>query len=134
MAVYVYSTLSNNQLYCAYERNPQGANIMTHKVLINGGANVAKGKHIITKQGIVTKISDSDYEFLKTNQTFLDHKKKGYFEIHKIKTPIKMIVKDMKPDDESAPLTPKKCKEQKLKLFTGDPGQTNNEFSQLNSL
>ena len=59
--VYIFSTLTGGQDYCLYERIVNGNVILKKKISINGGANVAN-KKLYTPKGVVTSVSDEDYE------------------------------------------------------------------------
>jgi cbb3-type cytochrome oxidase cytochrome c subunit len=104
--IYVYSTLSCNQLYTKYVKSAGGDMSRLEKsVLIKGGANVAD-KHFITPRGVVTEVSAADYEFLKENKLFKLHVANGYVTTDAKNVNIEKVVTDMTGADKSAPLTP----------------------------
>jgi hypothetical protein len=106
MKIFIYSTLSNNQLYTKYLANPGGDMPRVDRtVLIKGGANVAD-KHFVTPLGVVTEISAEDYELLKENKLFQTHVENGFITTDAKHVNIDKIVADMTGADQSAPLTP----------------------------
>ena len=90
---YVASTLASDQNYTAWDKAiPAGAKVSRpaiplKSVLVNGGANVAN--KITTPQGVITKISDDDAEFLKSHRAFKEHEARGH---------VKIIARDADPD------------------------------------
>ncbi len=109
MPYYIYSTISNDVKYCIYSEKPEDLrkdlSVPIHEFLINGKANIAN-KHLITPRGVMTKISDDDFSILKENATFQRHVKNGFIAFEKKEFAIDRVIKDMKPKDNSAPITP----------------------------
>lgn len=103
---YIFSTLSTNQLYTKYAKT-EGNDIprVERTVLVKGGANVAD-KNFITPRGVVTEVSDEEYAFLEQNELFKKHVANGYITVEERQVNIDKVVSNMKPADESAPLTP----------------------------
>lgn len=104
---YVYSTLTNNQLYTSYKPAiADGApSIVDRQVFINGGANLAD-KVLQTPRGAVTHVSDEDVAFLRKNPDFQLHEKNGFVTIEAKKLDsIEAVAADMTARDESAPMT-----------------------------
>lgn len=108
MSVFVYSTLTGSHKYPIYRKRREGGDTipqMESYVLIHGGANLAT-KHLITPKGVVTKVTDDEYERLKANPAFARHLKRGYLTVEDYDYTVDEIVADMTPKDGSAPLTP----------------------------
>lgn len=120
----IYSTLAASVLYTSYKDSQMPER--EHTVKIHGGAGVAQEAPITgrlhTPRGVVTLVSDSDFEFLQKNSVFKIHEKNGYIthektsgepsqhahqraneDLNKIN---KMVDDGMKDKDISAPKTP----------------------------
>lgn len=96
-------------VYCLYSYKPEDLrrdmSVILRKIPVAGKANVAN-KNLVTPRGAVTKVTDEEYEILKNDHTFNDHVKRGYITVEKKEFSVDKIIKNMKPKDESAPLTP----------------------------
>jgi rRNA maturation endonuclease Nob1 len=104
--MYIYSTLSCNQLYTKYAPAPEGGVSRVDKtVLINGGANVAN-KNIITPRGVVTEISEEEYNLIKDNALFKTHIDNGYITVEAKSADVDKVVVNMESRSQDAPLTP----------------------------
>jgi hypothetical protein len=114
---YVYSTATCPISYVQYaptsenesERRSRGGtshNRVIKKVTINGGHGVAN-KVLFTPKGVVTQVSDDDFEFLMQNESFKTHMARGYMTVDKKKVEPEKRAKNMADKDGSAPLTPK---------------------------
>ena len=103
---YVYSTLTNDQVYTGY--HPTSADQIPMKsrtVVIKGGANIRKEEGtIITPLGSANEVSDDDLAFLKAHPAFQVHLKNGHLKIDAKKVEIEKVVADMERSDKSAPL------------------------------
>lgn len=107
---YILSTLTSAQDYTFYDVHNNAFNRAEKIIHINGGANVAD-KHFITKDGIMTEISDSDLELLQTHPVFKMHMQKGFIKILKNEKEENKAKQDMQIADGSAPLTPESYKD-----------------------
>lgn len=103
--VYVYSTLSTDQLYTLYVRGGNDIPRPDKQILVKGGANVAN-KHLWTPRGVVTEITEEELALLRDNKLFQTHEKNGYVKVDKAKVEVEKAVSDMEPRDESSPLQP----------------------------
>lgn len=101
--IYVYSTLSNDQVYTSYSRDGNGVPKPTRSVFIAGGANIMT-KQFVTPQGVATEITAEQLAELKNNEMFLLHQKNGFITVSERKAEIEKVVTDMNGRDESAPL------------------------------
>lgn len=106
MTMYVLSTMSSAIGYCFYDqpnrnttptaKNPVSGDIpvLRKKIRIHGGAGLpslrsgfgdmeqdAEGKPLWTADGMVTPISDADYELLKDHHVFKKHLEKGLVKV-----------------------------------------------------
>lgn len=104
---YVYSTLSNDNIYANYDN--AGSNkdtpVLLRSVLIKGGAGIAT-KHLVTPLGIATKVTDDELEHLNSNEDFQRHVKNGYIKFDNKKVNADIAAKDMEKRDRSAPYDP----------------------------
>ena len=107
MTYYIYSTLTCSQNYCDYYPSPDQHILpqVKSKIHIAGGHGVA-GKHLITPRGVVTKITDEQYEILSGNPEFQLHMKNGFITAEKHKIEPEKAIRAMENKDKSAPLTP----------------------------
>jgi hypothetical protein len=105
--IFVYSTLTADNLYGPYK--PGGADLPIREgmVLIKGGANVAgPSKHLVTPLGVVTEITHEQLALLRADVTFLAHERNGFITVSENKTDADHVAADMEGRDESAPMTP----------------------------
>jgi len=112
MTYYVYSTLANDQKYVTYRPLQAGQDIavIDKEVLIEGKANVAT-KNLITPRGLVTKITEAQYNVLEKCPSFKKHVERGYITVTKKDTKLDKVLSDMVARDVSAPKTPDWYKE-----------------------
>lgn len=107
--IFIYSTLSNDNRYSQNVRNANGVVNSSRSVVINGGANVASLKGVLqTPKGVVTEVSDADYEWLKNEPNFKAHVKAGFLTVDeksKSSSNPEKVAKDMQASDNSAPYT-----------------------------
>jgi hypothetical protein len=109
---YVFSTLSTPMYYTKHENGTSGEPVEICRIFINGGANIADRRTLITPRGVVTEVSDQDLEVLKANKVFQMHMLNKFITIERHKEDANKVAKDMEPEDKSAPLTPAKVKKQ----------------------
>lgn len=95
MSVYIYSTLSNNQLYKLDD---------DREILIAGRANVAN-KNLITPKGVMTAVDDDIYQQLVKVRVFEAHKRNGFITVSTAKADPEEVAKDMQAKDASAQAT-----------------------------
>lgn len=93
--IYIYSTLSNNQLYKLEDGT---------EVLVAGRANVAN-KNLITPKGVVTRVEEDIYEQLKKVRVFAAHARNGFISVSTAKADPEEVAKDMEAKDASAQAT-----------------------------
>lgn len=107
MSKYVFSTLTANQKYPTWKKVP-GRDIPTMQgyVLIRGGANLPS-KVLVTPKGVMTPVTDEEYEQLKESPGFLQHLKGGFLTVEDKAYDIDKVVSDLEEKDTSAPMTPK---------------------------
>lgn len=116
MSVNIYSTLSASVEYTFYKSNDvKELGIIERKILVEGGAGIAN-KVFQTPEGLVTVVSDDDYEHLKNHQVFQMHVKNGFIKVEKNTAPIDKVVAGMQKRDQSAPLTPEICEKENVKV------------------
>jgi hypothetical protein len=113
MRYFIHSTLSNPHIYTQWTR-PSDQNmspeIIGTPVRIEGGANIAtspeskKGRY--TPKGVMTEVTEAQMDYLEGSTKFKKHKARGYIIVTQSKEDPEDIARDMKPKDNSAPLTP----------------------------
>ena len=101
--IYIYSTLTSDQIYTNYRRAPSGVPIAEAKILIKGGANLMT-KALITPFGAVTEVTDNDLAELRKNEVFRLHLQNGFITISEAKADVESVAADMTGRDQSAPL------------------------------
>ena len=109
---YIYSTLSNDQAYTTWEpiselkKMEASARVAQKIVRIAGKANIAT-KALVTPRGVVTQVTDEEYEHLKMNDVFQLHTRNGHIMVEEKKfEPEVVVAKGMKQADSSSPITP----------------------------
>lgn len=105
---HVYSTLGQDNVYTGY-RSTHDLPVAESRIVIYGGTGVIN-KNLITPHGILTSISDEDYEILKKNHDFNRHVENGFIVVQKQQEKVEKVVKSMQPKDGSAQLTPEDFK------------------------
>lgn len=106
MSVFIYSTLTCDNIIAIYaDTRPEQHAIVKKKIIIKGGHGVAN-KALYTPQGVVTEVSDDDYELLQKDYHFNDHVKNGFLKVEKRRMETEKAINDMSPKDGSAPITP----------------------------
>lgn len=106
MSKFIYSTLTSGQTYVKYDLHPEGVHRIVKAIEIKGGSNMADKKTFLTPLGVVTEVSDADYEVLKGIPQFAEHVKARFIIVRDAGGNVEAVVADMKTRDESAPLTP----------------------------
>lgn len=101
--IYIYSTLTADQLYTSYKASVNGVPQATSKILVKGGANLMT-KALVTPQGVVTEITPEELAELRTNEVFKLHEKNGFIKVSEAKTDVEKVVPDMVGRDQSAPI------------------------------
>lgn len=106
MGKYIFSTLTASQKYPIYEKVP-GRDIprMSSYVLIHGGANLPS-KVLVTPRGVMTSISDEQFERLNQCSSFQKHVNGGYLTVEDRSYDPDEAAEDMEPKDSSAPMVP----------------------------
>ena len=103
---YVISTLTDDTRYTNW-RHTSGINMPVGDVLVRGGAGRAlvDGSRTVTPKGVQTEVSDEDAAFLADHPHFLEHKKRGFVEIHDRSQVPDRAAKEMATDEGSRPRT-----------------------------
>ena len=109
--MFVVSRASQDNEYIIWETTPNGLKKVKKSVLIKGGANVLNKKTMETPNGVITEITEEEYETLQNCDAFKRHEAKGFVEIVKEekKAREKSKAKSDKKDG-SAQLTPEDFK------------------------
>jgi hypothetical protein len=104
----IFSTMTGSVTYTDWKLSPGGLSIAGREVTIKGGANVADRRTILTPRGIGTQVSEEDYEFLKTDPTFIMHEKNGFITVDAVADirDADLAAAGMAGRDDSAPDTP----------------------------
>lgn len=126
---YVYSTISNNQLYgIPVAGRPGSVAKATRQILIKGGANVINGRSLHTPKGVATRVTAEELEFLRADKAFQRHLAAKYLTVSEIKEDADEVAKDMKESDGSAQETPKSIakKAEEAKAATAAPATSGN--------
>ena len=104
---YIASTMSSTVHYHDYHKSLSGANHIKRTVTVKGGAGVAKGSNggIHTPDGLLTKVTTDELEFLMQDDTFKQHLAGGFVSVLNHEAAPEKFVKDMVKRDGAAPLT-----------------------------
>jgi hypothetical protein len=135
MTVYVISTMTNSISYCRY-RKVGDLPILQDKVTVRGGAGLPslksgfgeqhqtdEGIPMWTAEGVVTPVSDENYDILKEHWLFQKHMKEGFLKVvnHDIlgnHKEVKHEVGSMRKRDDFAQLTNDDVKNRKITVKT----------------
>lgn len=130
---FIYSTLSNDNAYTLYKPpvGEGGLPIPTGSVLVKGGAGVANDR-VITPRGIVTEVTDEEFDLLKQCVVFQRHVKNGYIKVDASKTDPEDVAADMTGRDVSAPLVPQDFSEDRGQKAPTHSGQAKAKPTQGN--
>lgn len=120
MSHYVYSTLTQSKKFTLWEASPNQMPIRVATVFIQGGAN-CPDKQLVTPKGVMTKVSDEEYETLKKVHTFVSAVKSGYISVESKERKLEKVVRDMEPKDKHAPLTNDDFEQGKEPIVASDP-------------
>ena len=105
MAKYIYSTLSANKNFGIRTVSKGGVSIKKGAVCIKGGANIADKRTLITPKGVLTTISDAEYEAIKDLPTFKRQVEKGFLKVETKSTDAEKVAKNMTAKDAAAQKT-----------------------------
>lgn len=101
--IYIYSTLTSDQVYANYGASANGVPVLTSKIAIQGGANLMR-KNLVTPHGVVTTVSAEDLAELRKNEVFKLHLENGFLKISEAKADADDVAADMETRDQSAPI------------------------------
>lgn len=74
----ILSTLSSPQTVCITKTQGNGSLKIVKRIHIKGGANVADRKTLLTPAGVVTELTDEDYELLIASDFYKRQNEAGY--------------------------------------------------------
>ncbi len=101
--IYIYSTLTSDQVYANYRSSANGVPLAESKIAINGGANLMT-KHLVTPHGVVTEVTAEELAELRKNEVFKLHLANGFLTISEAKGDADDVAADMTTRDQSAPI------------------------------
>jgi hypothetical protein len=103
---YIASTATTPIAFVKYADQPDPNMIAQeiHRVVIKGGANLAD-KNLFTPRGVVTAITDKDWEVLCQDRKFAEMVEAGFMTILSSESDKDAAVRDLTPKDRSAPKT-----------------------------
>lgn len=104
----IYSTLTCGQTYVEYDMRSD-LPIVKRSFVVRGGAGVAQRKALITPYGVMTEVSEDDYNWLQTLPSFKQHVEGGWITVIKskmLRDDPDSVAAGMEARDGSAPLVP----------------------------
>lgn len=101
--IYVYSTLTSDQVYTGYAKTANGVPQVQSRILIKGGANLMT-KALVTPHGAVTEVTAEDLAQLRQCEVFKLHEANGFIKVSEDKADVEEVATDMETRDKSAPL------------------------------
>lgn len=104
---YITSTATCGTDYTIYQKTDSGVVKPIKTISIKGGANCVD-KLYVTRNAVVTKVSDDDLEVLMQHPEFKRHMEAGFIKVSKVVK--EENNKGMQAEDKSAQLTPEKYK------------------------
>lgn len=107
--LYVYSTLTADMKYGPYISGHNDVPQRDEHVLIKGKAGITTDR-FYTPKGVVTEITEAQYELLKQDSVFLLHEKNGHVVVDEDALDADLMAESMEKDP-SAPLEEKDFKE-----------------------
>lgn len=106
--MFIVSRASQDNEYVFWGSTTNGMRTVKKSILIKGGANVMDKTTMTTPNGVVTEISDEDWEALKEHTAFKRHVDAGFMEVmQEEKKARESSKKKSSKKDGSAQLTPK---------------------------
>lgn len=106
--MFIVSRASQDNEYVFWGSTANGMRTVKKSILIKGGANVMDKTTMTTPNGVVTEISDEDWEALKEHSAFKRHMERGFVEVmQEEKKARESSKKKSTKKDGSAQLTPK---------------------------
>lgn len=101
--IYVYSTLSSDQIYT--QTRPGGGDlpVVERDVFIAGKANIPD-RRLITPRGVVTAVTAEELELLRGNEVFKLHEANGFISVSDKHVDPEVAASGMVTRDQSAPL------------------------------
>lgn len=118
----ILSTLTAAQNVVLTKKGANGALVVVKTITINGGANVADKKTLVTPSGVVTELSDKDFDMLKETDFYKRMEKRGHIRPIEHKSEAEDTKKNgMKQKDNSAQKTDEDYADAEAKPKTGKP-------------
>lgn len=108
---YIVSRASQDNEYIVWETTPNGIKRVKKSVLIKGGANVIDKTTKTAPNGVITEVSDEDYELLAEHSAFQRHVERGFVEVMKEEKKAKETSKKKGKKDGGSQLTPEDFEE-----------------------
>lgn len=122
-SVYVYSSLSNDQAYTVYDRAANGAALAQHVIHINGKANVADRRTLITPRGAVTVVTAEQAALLGKCDMFKRHVERGFITVSDRRADADNVAAaDLAGRDKSAQAQPSDFAKPPVVNTAGGPG------------
>lgn len=108
---YITSKMATDVNYTFYTKGPNGINVVTDEITINGGADVINKRTLITPEGMITEISDDKLEKLKSHPVFQQHIQNGFIVVVDTEKQAEKEHKNLE-EDKSKQLTEKDYEKQ----------------------
>ena len=74
----ILSTLTSPQSVCITSNTASGALVVSKRITINGGANAIDRRTLNTPEGVVTELTDEDYDALIQTDFYKRMESRGY--------------------------------------------------------
>ena len=104
-SVWVFSTLTSSMDYTNYEKGGADLPVALPPVHIKGGAGLAD-KNFVTPDGVGTRVTEQQLEYLRANPVFNLHEKNGFIKVVASEPVPEKAASDMERRDGSAPIVP----------------------------
>lgn len=118
--LYVYSTLTGDQVYTNHRTDANGVPQAVSSVFIAGGANLMS-KHFVTPMGMATEVTAEQLAELRNNEMFKLHEKNGFIRVSEAREDADKVASDMTGRDKSAPLVEQDLAEDEPEVTTNKP-------------
>ena len=103
---FIVSKMASSVDYVTYAKGPNNKQVPQGRVRVQGGADVAAKKSLVTPHGVATQVTAAQLKQLRANPVFARHEAAGALKVlEKNPADADKVAADL-ARDESAPLTP----------------------------
>ena len=113
----IVSSLSTGVQIQLYKKRPSGDGFIKDKsVFIAGGQGVVNKITLVAPDGVITPITDADYELIKDHPVFKRYISRGFMRVVESKNAAEKVKKDLDKNDAGVQLNKEKMKKRNPKV------------------